>query len=296
MNSATSPNVLLAPNVRHTNLIARRPIASVLVIMFALTWLGLIPDALASQGLIPFHLPLLLQLPIGWAPAIATLIVVASMNGRQGIRKVLGRFLIVRVGIQWYVLALFGLAAVLLGGIGLYVLFGGAMPVIPLTGAPVSAILISFVLSMALGVLFNTEEVAWRGFILPRLQARHTALIASLLIAVPEALYHLPYFFNKDVAFYQNIGIVTFTLFTAIETILFTWIFNNTRGSLVIVTLLHASQNTWANLLSDNQLGPFYGNVILLAILMLIVLVVFGSRHLSRKPVAPATGFSDATG
>jgi membrane protease YdiL (CAAX protease family) len=36
------------------------------------------------------------------------------------------------------------------------------------------------------------EEVAWRGFALPRLQSRHSALLSSLIVGVLSALWHLP--------------------------------------------------------------------------------------------------------
>lgn len=62
-----------------------------------------------------------------------------------------------------------------------------------------------------------------------------------------------------------------------------TWFFNNTRGSLLIVTFLHASQNAWANLLSDNSARPFYFTVGALVIVAVIVVVTFGPARLSRK-------------
>ena len=88
------------------------------------------------------------------------------------------------------------------------------MPVIPALHYPFTTVLFAFVVTLVLGFMFNTEEVAWRGFALPRLQARHGALAAALLVAVPEALFHLPYFWNNDVAFYQSVGLISFTAFS----------------------------------------------------------------------------------
>lgn len=291
MNSVTLTNASpAASNTRATNLIARHPIAAVLVIMFALAWSVWIPAALGSQGLIPFQVPQVLGVLIGWAPAIAAIVVTGITEGRKGIVALLKRFLIVRVGLAWYAVALFGIAAAILGGIGLYVLFGGTMPKIPVANVPLPTAVLVFLITVGFGFLVNTEEVAWRGFMLPRLQMRHSALVASVLIAIPEMLLHLPSFFDKDAVFYQTVGIGTFSVFTFALAILYTWLFNNTRGSLLLVTLAHASQNAWANLLSDNSAAPFYGTVALLWLAVVIVIFVFGARRLSRQAVASETG------
>lgn len=273
------------------NIIARHPIASALILVFTLAWAGLIPDVLASYKLLPFQMPFVLRLLTGVTPAIAAVVVTGAVDGRAGIVRLFKRFLIARVSVQWYLIALGGMAVMILLGIGLYVLTGGTVT-IPVARFPWTSVVVGFGLALGLGFLFNTEEIFWRGFLLPRLQMKHTALVAALLIAIPESLFHLPYFFNKDVAFYQNIGIVAFTAFTVALTILFSWLFNNTRGSLLLVTLAHASQNAWASMLSDNQPVPFYLTIALLVVAAVMVVIVFGANHLVRGPVAPETGLT----
>src|SRR6266496_5500366 len=119
-------------------LVRRQPLLSMYVILFALGWSGLILQVLNSQGTLPMSLPLFafVQILTGWAPGIAAILVTGVLSGVTGIRNLLRRFLIWRVGLQWYVLALFLIAAIILGGIGLHVLFGGAMPVIPAASSP----------------------------------------------------------------------------------------------------------------------------------------------------------------
>jgi len=92
---------------------------------------------------------------------------------------------------------------------------------------------------------------------LPRLLARYNVLFAVVLLAIPEVALLLPLFWVKENPFYQNVGVFWFSAFSVAAVFIYTFIFNKTKGSLLIVTLLHASQNAWANLLSDNTLRPF---------------------------------------
>ena len=146
------------------------PLISMFGLRFLLAWPFLILEALASRGLTS-RPPDILGFATGWVPALATIIVASMLAGRSGVKEGFRRFLIWRVGVQWYIVALFLLVVLILGGIGLHVLFGGAMPVIPAAGAPPWQIAFAFVVTVLLGVLINTEEIAWRGFALPRLQA-----------------------------------------------------------------------------------------------------------------------------
>jgi len=133
-------------------------------------------------------------------------------------------------------------------------------------------------------MLLNTEEIAWRGFLLPRLQAKYGPLAAALLVLIPETLLHLPYFFNRDIDFYQTVGMFWFTAFSAAAVFIYTFVFNKTKGSLLIVTIMHASQNAWANLLSDNSLRPFQFTVALMW--MIAIALIFSTKgQLGYEPV-----------
>ena len=252
--------------------VKRNPLLSMYVLLFVLAWPVLVSQALYSQGIISVQLPMILGILTGWAPGVAAIAVTGIVAGRAGVRELLGRFRIWRMGLQWYAVALFALAAFILGGIGLQVLFGGSMPAIPAAGASALNIALGFVILTVAGVLLNTEEIAWRGFALPRLQAKYGVLIACILLAIPEAMLHLPYFWNKDISFYQAVGMFWFTAFTVAAVFIYAYVFNKTGGSLILVTLMHASQNTWANLLSDNTARPFQFTVALMWMIALALI------------------------
>lgn len=257
--------------------IKRNPLLAMYIIMFTIAWSIMIPRAMYSQGIVPTPLPGFLEILTGWSSAIAAIVVSAVVAGREGVRALLGRLLIWKVGARWYLVGAFLLALIILGGIGLHVLFGGAMPMIPAAGTPVWQVALIFLLFVLLGFLINTEEIAWRGFALPHLQAGYGALLASLFIAVPEVLLHLPLFWVQD-SFYRNVGLGGFTAFSVAAVFVYTYVFNRTKGSLLIVTLLHASQNAWSSLLSDNSPRPFYFTVALFWVLALVLIVTTKGR------------------
>jgi len=244
------------------------------VLLFLLAWPGLIIDALNSQGFVTWQMPMALSFLVGLAPGIAAIIVTALVTGRAGIRDLFSRFLIVWVGLGWYLVGLFLLAGLILGGIGLSVLFGGAVPVIPAAGAPAVNIILSFVILIVFGVLLNWEETAWRGIALPKLQAKYGVLLGCVLLAIPETILHLPYFWNRNIDFYQTVGVFWFAAFSVAMVFIYAFVFNKTRGSLLIVTLMHASQNAWANLFSDNSLRPFQFTVALVWMFALALIFI----------------------
>lgn len=90
------------------------------------------------------------------------------------------------------------------------------------------------------------EELGWRGFMLPELQNRFSPLTASLLIAVAWSLWHLPLHVT---GFYDGsviLEMVLRTLRVVPLAILFTWLYNRSGGSLLLVVVLHAMHNNAA--------------------------------------------------
>ncbi len=279
----TIPSVISTNENSFKAFVKHHALMSMYVLMFALAWPGLIWEVLYSQKIVTLQSPVIVSLLTGWAPGIAAVVVTAILVGRAGVRDLLRRFLIWRVGVQWYLIAFFLLAVMILGGIGLHVLFGGSMPVIPAKGVSLLNIALSFIVMIGFGFLINTEEVAWRGFALPRLQAHYGPLLGGILLAIPEALLHLPYFWNKDIDFYQTVGIFWFTAFSVAAVFIYTFVFNKTKGSLLLVTIMHASQNAWANLLSDNTARPFQFTVALMW--MVAIAIIFLTKgQLGYKP------------
>ena len=81
-----------------------------------------------------------------------------------------------------------------------------------------------------------------------------SALAASILLGIAWALWHLPAFWVPGAALpldqTPGIGnVLAYTFDVVGVSIVFTWIYNNTRGSLLIDFLFHAAYNAFPSLL-----------------------------------------------
>lgn len=86
------------------------------------------------------------------------------------------------------------------------------------------------------------EEVGWRGFALPRLQARHSALVSSLLLTCGWALWHAPLFLYRPGYTQMNgAGIAGWFFSLVTGAVMLTWLYNGSRGSILVVALFHAA-------------------------------------------------------
>lgn len=176
----------------------------------------------------------------GFGPSIAAIAVVRCIDGRDGLRGWLVRCLRWQIGWRWLALAFFlplaviGLAAVL------HISLGGTIAPSPVIGHVFLAA-VNFGLVLLLGGPLG-EEFGWRGYALPVLQERYSWRIASLILGGVWGMWHLPLFYIAD-AVQSHIPFALFMLNTVALSILFAWLFNHTRGSVLPVLVLHTAVN-----------------------------------------------------
>jgi uncharacterized protein len=236
-------------------LLARHPLVFFFIIAYAGTWLFELPYVLSEDGsgLLPFSSPVvqwMMPVSIFMGPFLAAFVMTGVTEGRAGVRRFLRRFVLWRVGLGWYLFVLVGVPAlfvlsiiVLPGVLGSFQGLGAMLPPLSLLGWFVYA----FFPGGALG-----EEPGWRGFALPRLQSLHGPLLGSLILGPLWGLWHLPLFFtpwNELTTF----NVVGYVLVTTCLAIMYTWVFNNTKGSVLIAVLLHATFN-WTTV----AVGPLF--------------------------------------
>jgi uncharacterized protein len=177
-------------------------------------------------------------------PTLSAFIMTGITEGRIGIRRLLRRYVLWRVGFRWYLFVLLVIPAIEV--LGAIVVPGALASFQSLTLSLVLTYPIAFVSTFILGGPLG-EEPGWRGFALPRLQPLHGPLIGSVILGMLWALWHLPLFWSGvwTPPTIPNIGM--FVLMITALTIIMTWVFNNAKGSLLITMLMHASFNTFAN-------------------------------------------------
>jgi membrane protease YdiL (CAAX protease family) len=233
-------------------LVAQHPVATFLVICYAVNWATAIPWFRTRTDILPHDLPMWGSLGTIVGVALPAFLVVAATNGRAGVRDLARRALRWRVDVRWYLLALFGLPIAVLAAAA--ALFGSA----PLTALADNArLLVTVALPVLLLqiALFNlAEEVGWTGFLQARLQDRHGPLKASLLVTVPFALFHLPDLFAQLGLASALLVLPVLALAHLFARVVIMWLYNSTGRSVLLVGLFHASFN--ATLVAGGEFIP----------------------------------------
>jgi uncharacterized protein len=247
--STAAPLQPAAPQRGLKALLARHPLVSFFVMAFAFSWIVWSPWILSEDGLglLPYKLGgaasgLLNAAAILLGPGVSAFIMTASTEGRAGIRRLLRRIALWRVGLRWYLFAFIGVPVILV--LGSMVVLRAGLASFEYQGAGyMLSYLISFIYVLFSAALF--EEIGWRGFALPRLQPLRGPLVGSLILGLLWGLWHLPMFLVPSFAEASGgsspLAIVKFCLFAIATAIMFTWVFNNTKGSVLLAILLHTS-------------------------------------------------------
>jgi membrane protease YdiL (CAAX protease family) len=243
----------------------------------------------------------LLAIPLGWWPwllfgegsfgpsvSIAAVAVVALTEGKRAVGALLRQLLRWRLGWRWYAVAV-GLPVVsTLTAVYLNVRLGAPAPTADqLSGWP-SAVLLLPVYFLLFGA---AEELGWRGYVLPRLQPRHGALVATLILYAISVLWHAPLFLAGSIPWSD-------LAFMLVGYIVLTWLYNSTGGSVPLVMLSHATLNavsgefflqTFSGVDAERYgwlLAAMYG------VVALIVIAQSGPARLSSRPLAPVETLS----
>ncbi len=270
---------------RAVRLLRRHPLISFFVMAYAISWTYVI------VFLVVWPLPdtIVTDTPELLGPVVAGFVMTAVVSGRAGVRQLLRRFVMWRVRGVWYLYALVAIPALYFIAVALVPGALGSFKVPSLTASLLYPVLFLVVLVLDGPLL---EEPGWRGFALPRLQARWGALLGAVILGIMWAGWHAPQYFTKTFAAANGgltvSGVIVFLLAVVSFSLLITWAFNNTGGSLLIAILSHTAINFTQALTSDLFPAAAYNEVVPVAVFgAAAVLVVVGTRgRLGFKEVA----------
>lgn len=254
------------------------------ILAFAISWVFMIPVALSAQGLLEQPVPYALYYLAPMGPMISAIIISAVTEGREGLLRQLRGLTKWQVGFKYVAfsvlapVALFA-SAVLLEGVlsGEWPEWGllGQVDYLPYLGIP--GVLGLWFLTFGLG-----EEMGWRGFALPRLQRGRTALTATVILGLLWGLWHLPAFFFRDTYMEMGaLGLPMFLVSIIFASIVFTWLYNSTGGSVLMTILFHL----FFDWLSVSEAGGEYAPILMSVAVIAWALIV--TRLYSPETLSP---------
>jgi membrane protease YdiL (CAAX protease family) len=189
----------------------------------------LLGNAIALFSSLPVELIVLIA---AFIPTVLAVVLVGLGDGRKALGSLLRKPFHARIALKWYVVAL-GLPLAMHMTVGLLARLLGWIPALQLNALTVQQLILGVVIRFWAGL----EELGWRGFVLPRLLARQSALVSAMVIGISWGLFHL----GLGVADGRPLA-PTF-LVPFISSIVFTWLFVQTKGKLLIVILFHFGLN-----------------------------------------------------
>ena len=278
-------DALILPSKRST-------LGAFFLLTFALTWGLWVAAALARQGRLALPLPPdLLELIGAWAPGLFALLLTGLTAGRAGLGVLLRRIVAWRVGLRWYAFALLWPPALSLATTGIALLLGAAAPdfahppAVDVYPAPAGAFQAGFLFVLPVAFVIQLlgsslgEELGWRGFAQPRLQSTRSPLAASVMLGLVWGIWHIPRLWVPAQGF-DLPGFGWLLIGITLDAVLYGWLFNSARGSLLPVLLLHTS-TAITNLFLAAAPNP----AVKTALTALVVAwVVYGARRGTSQP------------
>ncbi|WP_418280755.1 CPBP family intramembrane glutamic endopeptidase [Halorubrum sp. DTA98] len=260
----------------------RRSLLTFVLLTFFISWTAW--GVLALLGTEPgINVAGVLWLLGGLGPPIAAVVVSQLTDGSQSTRQLLSRLLRWRVGWRWYGVAILFPGLVVISAVIIDAQVRGLT-----TSFPSPDFVLLFVgLTVASATIGGgLEEIGWRGFVLPRLQASLDAFTATLVVGVVWMIWHAPLFIIPG-AVQSDLPVLPFVVQGIALAVVFTWLYNSTRGSLLLAVLLHGSFNAWIStvwLLRDD-IDPLtlWMMALLVCVIAIGLVVVYGTEHLSTN-------------
>ena len=254
------------------------------LLAFGLTWtsavmLGIFDPEMPTSLTDPAILSLVFfALPGAFGPTLSAFLMTAITEGKPGVKAMWRRFWNRNVSLIWLFIALLAYDALrLAANLIARMVDGEIYPIIDSSNSLwmfIPVFLQSFIIS-GMG-----EEFGWRGYALPRFQAKWNALTSSIFLGLIWAAWHTPFFFIHNQPLYQR-NFWEWLPLILLSSVIQTWIFNNTKGSVLAAVIFHATMNSSIVILPTYASLWYYYGILLLA--TILIGTIFGPKNFVRQ-------------
>jgi membrane protease YdiL (CAAX protease family) len=280
-------------------MLTEKPLLGFFLLSFAISWVLWIPLMYGHfkygwttwEGDSWTNIRTMLGILGSLGPAISAIILTYSLEGKESVRLLLKRVLLWRVNVVWWLIGFYSWW--LIGSIisSLLQLAPFQNIVLQFVFSLINIPVIIFFLQMPLLIGMVGEELGWRGFALPRLLDKYDPIVSSLVLALPWIFWHTPLAVFQE--WTGNIPIMYFLLKYALLVLplalIFTWFFQKTKGSILLVIVFHKALNLTFNAYSNvmgltEESGKLLSNGLIITLwLLAAILVVYYLRGRMKK-------------
>jgi membrane protease YdiL (CAAX protease family) len=265
----------------------RKQLTQFFIVTFIFSWLLWLPGVLTYFDIVAAPAGLLRGLEALGAigPAVVALILSRRLAGKEGLRALLRSAINVKAHWKFWVGASLMLLCLHAASRLVLTLISSDLPTSP-SGAPPLALIPYAILIFLVGGGLG-EEIGWRGYALDRLQEKHPALNAGLLLAAIWIVWHLPLFFYSG----TNQSLIPFWLWlipVVALGVMMTWVYNNT-GTVFSAALFHTVGNLAYEIFPvlPTEATPSVTGYVILTIFYVaatvVIVLVYGAKTLRRE-------------
>ena len=266
----------------------RHPVGSFLIAAYVIQLASNGPVMAASRGLLSDTNATLGFLGVLSAvgPALAAVMVAGLMAGRNGVDDLLQALFRSVDRPAWYLLVV--AMQVLLSGLALLLaIVTGASQDVVIDWAALPVVTLSLLFMLTLW-----EELGFRGFAQREAQKRYSPLVASLLVGLAWAVWHIPLWFSADDPSAEA-PLVLLLLDIVGVSVVYAWLYNRTAQSVLFVSLFHAAGNAVGLVASEGgvDLGRFLlFKVPLVWVTVAVLMAAFGTNLQASSSTRRAAG------
>jgi membrane protease YdiL (CAAX protease family) len=245
-----------------------------------------LPLVLSYLGILALEVPFTIQYLLPFGPLSAAILVTWLEGGTDGVRDILGRMAKWRIRPVWIAVAVLSVWVLYIVSGAIIVMMGQPWPDISLFGQVMYMPYLTFAGTWLLWIFTYGigEETGWRGFLLPRLQSRFSALVSALIVSLIWAPWHIPMFlYNENLMSLGLVGTIFWVIGLMFGSVLLTWLYNSSEGSILMTALWHATYNLFTG--AASQAAGLTAGFISMFVMIWVVLIimVYKPMHLSRS-------------